>query len=186
MIATRDEEGTMGVDEYARLPDDGYRAELVRGTVVREPQPGLRHGDIQARLAAVLVRWIDEHRPDLACVGPIGFVLGRHPATVRGPDLAVLATRRFPAADHPGFVEGAPELVIEIVSPSNRAADIRERVADFLHAGARLVWVIDPGSRSATVHEPDGPTRHLTSDDHLDGRDLLPGLRVPVASLFRA
>ena len=97
MIATRDEERTMSIDEYARMPDDGYRTELVRGHVVREPQPGLRHGDIQLRLGALIVRHIEEHGLPLGCLGPAGFILERDPPTVRGPDLAVLPTSRYPA-----------------------------------------------------------------------------------------
>ena len=180
-----DMERTVGIDEYARLPDDGYRTELVRGLVVREPQPGLRHGDIQARLAAILIRHIDEQRLDLACLGPTGFVLERDPPTVRGPDLAILRRTRFPAPDHPGFVEGAPEMVIEIASPSNSASAIRARLTDFFRAGARLAWVVYPETRTVAVHESPSRVRSVALADELDGGDVVPGLRIRVSTIFR-
>lgn len=102
MAPTLNADGTVGIDEYAQLPDDGYRAELVRGSVVREPQPGYRHGNIQTRLAAILIRHIDAHGLDLSCLGPTGFVIERDPPTVRGPDLAVLRGTRCRLLTIPG------------------------------------------------------------------------------------
>jgi Uma2 family endonuclease len=113
-------------------------------------------------------------------------VLEHHPPTVRGPDLAILRTSRFPSPDHPGFVEGAPDLAIEVVSPSNTPSRIRERIADFFRAGARFLWIIDPATRTVAVHHAGAATRLYHPGDELDGGDLLPGLRLPVASIFRA
>lgn len=185
MIAAKDTDRPIGIDEYARMPDDGDRTELVRGRLVREPQPGYQHGDIQLRLGAILIRHIDGRGLDLACVGPIGFVLERDPPTVRGPDLAVLRTSRVPVSDFPGFVAGAPDLAVEIRSPSNAAADIKDKVRDYLAAGARFVWVLDPATRTVAVHEPDSPARSLGIGESLDGGDLLPGLRIDLSALFR-
>lgn len=186
MIATRNEKRTMSIDEYARMPDDGYRTELVRGHVVREPQPGLRHGDIQLRLGAMIVRHIEESGLRLGCLGPTGFILERDPPTVRGPDLAVLRANRYPSPDHAGFVEDAPELVIEILSPSNTASSVRERIADFFGAGAKVIWVVDPGTRTVTVHESGLPVRSLGAGDELHGGDLMPDLRIGVSDIFRS
>jgi Uma2 family endonuclease len=185
MNVITEENGTMSIDEYARMPDDGYRTELVRGLVVREPQPGYLHGNLQARLAAMLIRHIEQHGFDLVCLGPTGFILERLPPTVRGPDLAIQRKTRVPAPDHAGFVDGAPELVIEIASPSDTRPKIGERIADFLHAGARVVWVLYPGRQTVEVHDASGRTRTLPAADDLDGGDVLPGFQVKVATLFR-
>jgi Uma2 family endonuclease len=84
-------ERLLTIDEYAALPDDdGWVTELVRGLVVREPRPGYEHGRIQARIVQILTNHIDAHAPDLVCVGDFGVVVEQDPATVRGPDLAVI------------------------------------------------------------------------------------------------
>ena len=185
MAATPQADEPVGIDDYAKLPDDGYRTELVRGRVVREPQAGYRHGNTQTRLAAILLRHIDEHNLDLVCVGPVGFVLQRDPPTVRGPDLAILHRARIPCPDHAGFIDEAPDLAIEIGSPSNAPAEIEAKVLDYLNAGARQVWAVYPETRTCVVHQPTARARSLGSENALDGGDVLPGLRLDLPTIFR-
>ena len=153
---------------------------------VREPQPGYMHGNIQIRLGSVLARHIAEHRLDLECVGPVGFVLQRDPATVRGPDLAVFHRSRVPSHDPVGFVEGAPDLAIEIASPSNTHTEIGGNVGDYLEAGARMVWVVHPETRTVVVHAPAAASRSYGTKEELDGGDLVPALRISVAGIFES
>jgi Uma2 family endonuclease len=171
-------------EEYARLPDDDYVTELVRGQVVREPFPSYLHASLQARLAERLVRHIREHRLQLSCTGPMGFVVERGPDTVRGPDLAVVRMDRVSSADHEGFLEAGPDLAIEIVSPSNTAADIHQKVREYLAAGTRMVWVVYPKTRTVAVHEDVFSASFLTVDDELDGREVVPDFRLRVRAIF--
>jgi Uma2 family endonuclease len=118
------------------------------------------------------------------CVGPIGSILARNPDTVRGPDVAVIRGDRLPPRNAVGFLEGAPDLVIEIVSPSNNARQIREKVTDYLAAGATCVWVIEPRRRTASRHSPDGAILQLHAPAELGCDDVLPGFRVDLTDLF--
>lgn len=176
--------GTLTAEEYARLPerDDGYKDELVRGSVVCEPQPSFGHGLTSVRIAHLLMSFVERH-PLGVVVGEAGYVLERGPDTVRGPDVSFVSTERL---RHRGetFFEGAPDLAVEVISPSNTRRTVADKTRDYLAAGARLVWNVDPRRRTVTVHASDAETLVLTADETLDGGDLLPGFSVPVRTLF--
>lgn len=174
------------IDEYAELPDDGWRTELVRGRVVREPQPSYQHGSVQARIIFLLGRYLETHALDLTCSGPFGVITEEGPDTVRGPDLSIFRKERLADLHRAGFLRGAPELAVEVVSPSNKAGEIQEKVLEYFTAGARLVWVVYPRRKTVAVHASSREARFYGEDDDLDGGDVLPGLRVPVSELFRA
>lgn len=169
------------------LPDDGSRHELVAGRLVAEPRPAFDHGELQVRMAHLLVSFVAPRRLGRV-VTESGFVLARDPDTVRGPDVAFVAAERFrKALPAPGrFFDGAPDLAIEIVSPSNRPEEIHGKVADYLAAGARVVWVLDPATRSARIYRTLLAPRTLGVGDSLDGEDVLPGFSLPLADLFEA
>jgi Uma2 family endonuclease len=104
-------------------------------------------------------------------------------ATVRSPDAAFVRRERLPElSDH--FVPVAPDLAVEVLSPSDRMADALGKVAMYLQAGVQLVWLVDPAARVVTVFRPDGPPKILGQSDALDGGDLLPGLTIPLAEIF--
>lgn len=165
--------------------EDAHRVELSRGRVVREPRPGAEHG----WLAATLVRLLGSHAEegDLGLVvTETGFLLARDPATVRGPDAAFIARGRLPEDGIPrGFWTVPPSLAVEVVSPSNTAAEIQEKVLEYLEAGSDRVWVVDPDTRTVTVWRPPAEARVLREGEVVDGEDLLPGFRLEVAALFR-
>jgi Uma2 family endonuclease len=170
--------------DLATLPDDGFRHELQAGLLLAEPRPFLVHAQVQARLIALLHEFV---RPrELGQVlGDGGFLLASDPDTVRGPDVAFVAKARWSAvADKNRFFRGAPDLAIEILSPSNRPGDIHAKVADYLAAGARLVWIVDPKRRTVNVHETLLAPRRLGATDVLDGADVLPGLAITVGTIF--
>ena len=83
-----------------------------------------------------------------------------------------------------GGVHGAPDLAVEVLSPSDNLVDVQQKVRDYREAGARLVWVIAPAARTATIHRADGSARLLREGDHLDGGDVLPGLAISLGELF--
>lgn len=173
------------IEEYLTLPDDeGWRDELVRGRLVREPIPGGEHGWIQVILASALHGHADAHGLGVVLVES-GYVLAESPPTVRGPDVSFVSRERIPPE---GVVRGhwrmAPDLAVEVVSPSNRLAEMQEKVLEYLDAGSRMVWVVDPRTRSITVYRSPAEIRLLRRGDTLDGGNVVPGFRLPVEELF--
>ena len=173
-------------EEFARIPDDGYRYELVDGRVVRMSPAGYRRGVVATRLAVVLTQFVDAGGLGLVTV-PAGFMLATNPDTVREPDVAFVHTARLPEAGLPdGFWPGAPDLAVEIRSPGDRPAEIRDKVRDYLACGVRLVWVVDPRRQTVVAYSPDAPPVLHGPADFLDGADVLPGFSCPVRSLFQS
>ena len=114
-----------------------------------------------------------------------GFTLQRNPDTVRAPDAAFVAKDRMPQGETPdGYLALAPDLAIEVISPNDRPRAVREKVADWLNAGTRLVWVIYPSSRTVTVHRPPSSVEELGGEDTLDGAEVVPGFTCRVEELF--
>ena len=177
----------LSIEEFEGLPEsDEYRSELVRGRVVREPRPGPYHGGAQARLSYQLIKFVEVAGYPGVVFSDVGVVISRRLRTVRGPDVAVYRAERLP---HPwprrGFLEVIPDLAIEIVSPGNTVSEIVEKVMEFLDAGARLVWVVDPAGRTATIYRSRRDIRIVPEDGDLDGEDVLPGFRVPLSEILR-
>ena len=172
------------IEEFERLPDEECRLELVRGVVVREPPAGFEHGRRASRIDYHLRRYVEEHGLGEVCGAETGFILSTDPPTVRAPDAAFVAAARIPPGGVQGYFPGAPDLAAEVVSPSNSASEIQAKVFDYLDAGARLVWVVYPETRTVAVHRTRAEARFLTEADELDGGDVLPGFRLAVARLF--
>ena len=172
-------------EELLRFPRGKQRLELVNGKLYEMALSGGRHGYISANICAIL----DSHAQsaDLGCVFATGtgFTLQRNPDTVRAPDAAFVAKGRMPPGEAPdGYLALAPDLAVEVISPNDRPREVRGKVSDWLNAGTRLVWVIYPASRTATVHRPPGTVQELGEKDSLDGADVVPGFTCRVAQLF--
>ncbi len=172
-------------EELLHLRIPGKHAELVRGVlVVREP-PGYLHGDVTARLAKLLMNFVDEHDLGRVLAAETGFRLAREPDTVRAPDIAFVRRQRVPSPPPIGYAELAPDLVVEVLSPGDRPGEVLEKVADWLTAGSALVWVIDPGREQARVYRADGSESHVAVDGTLDGEEVLPGFTCPLTAVLR-
>jgi Uma2 family endonuclease len=179
-----DQERLITIAEYERMPEeDLYRVELVRGMLVRSPKPAPLHGVLQARMAWKLAEFVDRAGGG-EVTGEVGPILARDPDTVRGPDLAFYSTGRIPDFGYGGGFWGPPDMAVEILSPSNRPSETREKIAEYLEAGVRLVWVLDPDARSVTVHRSGGESLLVRHDQTLDGEDVLSGFLLPLASIF--
>lgn len=173
------------LSEYERLPeDDGHWTELVEGRLVREPRPNAEHSWLTMKLSALILAHAEKDRLGLTVVEP-GFVLADDPPTVRGPDIAFIARENLPPEGFPPvFWTIPPDLAVEVVSPSNTRAEIREKVLEYLAAGTRLVWVVEPRTRSVAAYRSRTDVRVLTGSDTLGGHDVLPGFRLRVSDLF--
>lgn len=176
--------GLLSIEEFERLPDDGWRMELVRGQVVREPPAGFEHASISIQIGSILHTFVRERGLGVVVGAEAGFVLTDEPPTVRAPDVAFVAENRLDF-DRLRFAPLAPDLAVEIVSPSNTMSEIQAKVMDYLDAGASLVWVVEPRSHSVTVYRSREEIRLLTEDEEIDGGAVLPGLRLKVSELFR-
>jgi Uma2 family endonuclease len=173
----------MTAEELFELPDDGMRHELVEGELRTMTPAGFEHGRVALRLGAQILRHVEAQSLGAVLAAETGFVLRRDPDTVRAPDVAFVAADRLPVTGR-GFAELAPDLVVEVVSPSDRASEVAAKAAMWLDAGVRLVWVVDPQARLAAVHHPGGLVTVLREDGVLDGEDVLPGFRLPLAPLL--
>lgn len=167
----------MSAEEFTDyVPPEGYRAELVDGEVVLMTGAGARHGQIAAALCMLLGQYVRPRRLGVVFAAETGFVLSRGPDTVRCPDVTFVSTARIPSGGITAArLEFGPDLVVEVLSPDDRAIDVEQRIAKFLASGSRLVWIINPKLRTATVHAPDAAPNVLHEDDTLDGGDAVPG-----------
>lgn len=175
-------------DDLWRLGEGDIRRELVDGEVVEMTPVGGVHGEVTGRIYRNLAECVDRHGGGKVLVGDVGFVLNlpQDPERVRAPDVAFVSSQRLPGGGLPqGFLHGAPDLAVEVLSPSDNPVDVQQKVRDYLEAGARLVWVVAPQAKAVTVYRADGSARLLREQEHLEGEDVLPGLAIPLAELFR-
>jgi len=178
-------DGGLSVEEFASLPEEeGYRLELSRGRVVREPASGPRHGHLTGRLYRALAAFVEDEGLGIVFVDT-AFVLSAEEEIVRAPDVAFVSSESVPpegVTDR--FWELAPDVAVEVVSPSNTVSAMQRKALEYLDAGTRLVWVVDPSERTATVHRARDDIRILAGDDVLEGGEMLPGVRLALADLF--
>ena len=165
--------------DLMRLPRDGRKYELVDGEIRVSPA-GARHGAVCVRLAAAIGSHVRQNRLGHVFDSSAGFRWpGRKPGppNLRSPDVSFVAVGRFPDEKLPtGFIEFAPDLAVEVLSPDDRRRDLLEKVGEYLDAGSRLVWVVDPETRTAAVYRSLTDVRHVDDRGHLEGGDVLPGL----------
>lgn len=179
MVATK----LMTAEELAQLPDDGYKYELIEGVLIKMAPPDPLHGERQARLAFHFVAYADQHGG--RATGEAGFHLEIDPDTVLAPDVTYTSAARLPERRQRGFGKYAPDVAVEIDSPSTRRAERRRKVRAYHQAGTRLVLFVNDEKRTVTVEHADGRTEVLREGDVFDGGDVMPGFRLPVAEFFR-
>ena len=173
----------MTADELLRLYLPNKRTELINGVlVVREPA-GYNHGRIAMTLSIVIGTFVREHRLGDVLAAETGFKLTSHPDTVRAPDVAFVSNDRIPVQRR-GFPAMAPDLAVEVLSPDDRPSEILAKVADWLRAGSKLVWVVDPERRVARVYRDDGSESLLSEGDSLDGETVLPAFSCSLAEIL--
>jgi len=172
-------------DQLLRMPDDGYRYELVAGELRKMVPAGWRHGASGCNLLSLLSRHVLDEKLGQLFLAETGFLLARDPDTVRAPDIAFVHRDHLPEnLPKEAFWPGAPDLVVEVVSPGDTLGEIDDKVKMWLDAGAALVWVVNPQWRNVTVYRSAIDIKTLTEKDQLDGEDVVPGFRCPVGDIF--
>lgn len=173
-------------EEFARLPNpiDGAKQELVRGEVITMPPPGFAHGNVQLAIGSILRAYSKQSRSGRVVVVS-GVVTEEGPDTVRGPDVSYWSYARLPADQNPtGYLEVAPDLCVEVLSPGNTKPKMTRKIREYFAAGVRMVWVVDPEDRTAIVYRQPGDGRVLWDDATISGEDVLPDFSCPVADFF--
>ncbi|WP_207955791.1 Uma2 family endonuclease [Rubrobacter marinus] len=174
-------------EELLRMPDDGSRYELVEGKLRKMAPAGDAHGYLALRIASRLERHVDANGLGRTYAAETGFKLSSDPDTVRAPDAAFVGRERVEKAGRVrGYWPGAPDLVVEVVSPNDTHSEVIGKALAWLAAGSRMVLVVDPDKFTVTVYRSRDEIRVLTADagDTIDGADVVPGWTLPVGELF--
>ena len=171
-------------EDLWRLPT-GQRQELVKGALYTMAPAGFEHGAVIMNLSVRLATFVKTNRLGIVVGAETGFLLARNPDTVRGADIAFVTTSRLPQGGRPqGYFPGAPDLAVEIVSPNDTNAQVADKVEDYLNAGARLVWIVNPRSRTVTIHRAGQTPVLLGATDTLTDDQIVPGFECSIAEIF--
>ncbi len=170
-------------EQLAAMGDIGP-CELVKGRIVPVAPAGDEHGKIEIKIGTILYAFVMAHNLGKVRVGEVGIYTRRNPDTVRGADVLFISNERYARKTSRSFLDVAPDLVVEILSPSDRWTDVMGKLREYFAIGVRLVWVIDPRARCVYAYQSLTDVREFTEEDELPGDDVLPGFSVKVAELF--
>ena len=175
----------MTADELLAMPDDGFhRYELVKGELISMAPAGGEHGAIGSRTCRRIGNFVEANDLGEVFNADTGFISSTDPDTVRCPDVSFVRKERILADGIPkGFMHGAPDLAVEVISPSDSYSEVAEKAAQLLEAGTQLVVLIDPRTRTVSLHY-DGEIDRLSEGDTLTLGDVLPGFECAVGELF--
>jgi Uma2 family endonuclease len=178
--------GLMTANAFLRKYGDEKGVELVKGHVVRKPMPGTRHGEVISEAVIILGSFIKSNKLGRIITADSFIRTTTKPDSYRGPDVYFLSYKKWPKSRETpaSALEIAPELVVEVKSPSDRWGNIQMKVGEYLNAGVRVVIVLDPHTESASVHRQDELHQLIHNGDELTLSDILPGFAVPVKRFF--
>ena len=183
-VAGMSEETLMTAEELLRLNLPDKRTELIRGRLVVRDPGGARHGALAMRLGYRIMGHVEAHDLGRVYAAETGFKIESTPDTVRAPDVAFIAKSRLPQVEPRGYPGCAPDLAVEVLAHDDHPAETLEKIAQWLKAGVRLVWVLDSEKRTGRVYRAEGSESLLDSNDALDGEDVLPGFDCPLSELW--
>jgi Uma2 family endonuclease len=174
-------------DELFAMPDDGFRYELVKGELEGKPFATAENGLVTMELAGPLYEHIRARDLGVAFAAGTGFKIESEPDTVLAPAIAFVSKQHRQLADTTeSYFEGSPDLAVEVPSREVTVVEIEEKIAAWLFAGTRMVWVVSPKRRTVTVYPSMTEIIVLTEKDTLDGGDVVPGFQIAVAELFQS
>jgi Uma2 family endonuclease len=167
--------------------ETGKRYELIDGTLVEMTPTGGLHGAIEMTISALLWNYVRQHKLGQVLVGEVGFYVRGDAHTVRGADVAFIRAEKVPPEGLPsGFLQIVPDLVVEVVSPSDRSAALTEKVAEWLRFGVETVWLVYPNTRSVHVYTDLHGSRIFSGAERLEGHGALAGFSAPVQAFFES
>ncbi len=184
MIVTTRQMTVTEFEQWQLSWDNAYRYDLWDGEVIEMAPANQEHGRVAMSLGSLVHVYAQRHRLGHTYAAETGFVLDEVRHRVLAPDVAFVARSRVPAGSQRGFFRGAPDLAVEVRSPSQSAREMDTKANGYLAAGTRLVWIVDPARRTVTVYRPDRTPQVLGPEEQLDGYDVLSGFRVAMAAIF--
>jgi Uma2 family endonuclease len=170
-------------EELQAMGDIGP-CELIDGRIVPMSPTGGRHGVVESRLGSALSFFVQQHNLGWVLTGEVGIYIWRNPDRVRGADIVFLSRERWPEGPPEGFLEGTPDLVVEIMSPNDRWQEVRQKIAEYFSIGVRWVWIVEPENRAVLVLRSSTDFQQLGAEEMLVGEGTLEGFTLPVANLF--
>ena len=175
----------LNAEDLLRLAAEGVRGELIRGVLCETMATGQRHGQIVMDLAFELNAFIRPRQLGMLVGSDSGVRLERDPDTVREPDIAFTSVERLPLGGAvSGYAEVIPDLVAEVASPSDSRREVHDKAHMWMNHGVRLVWVVQPETRTVDVYQANHAVTTLSDQDSLDGLDVLPGFSCDVSAVF--
>jgi Uma2 family endonuclease len=175
--------GLITGEELAKMGNLG-RCELVAGRIVPMSPTGDAHGGFEGNFYYALRTFVDAHKLGKVRVGEVGIYVGRNPDTVRGTDALFISNQRYAQKKSKSYLDVAPELVVEIMSPGDTWSEVTQKLRDYFAIGVQLIWVADPAASIVYAYRSMTAVREFTEQDELPGDEILPGFSVPVAQLF--
>ena len=170
--------------DLERLSNEGYHYELVRGELRPMSPSGGPHGDATSRVSFYVNGIVYGDDLGLTFTAETGFFVERDPDTILAPDFAYVAHERLSDPLPQSYVPVVPDFAVETRSPNDTTREVAEKVEEWLTAGVRLVWVVEPKRSTITTHRRGRDARTFTVGETLDGEDVLPGLAVPLDRIF--
>ena len=159
--------------------------ELINGEIVEMAPAWEAHGRVAGTFHAYLGAYVLPRNLGVVYISETGYVISEDPATVRAPDVSFIRVGRSPTQhNRDGFIRIPPDLVAEVISPSDRMADVLANVGMWLTFGVQMVLLLAPISRTVTVYRPDREPQTLGVEQTLDGEDVVPGFTLPVRAIF--
>lgn len=172
--------------EFIAIPDNGHSYEVVNGELIDMGNSGALHGYICSILLSALMVYIIPRKLGVILDSSTAFKMKN--GNKRSPDISFFAKDRLQGLEvlPAGFLEGAPDLTIEVLSPGNTVEEIDDKLVEYFENGTRLVWVINPNQHYVLIYRSaEEPDRLLKSADSLDGEEVIPGFTLPIANLFQ-
>ena len=173
-------------EEFLNMPDDGFRYELIKGELKKmSPPPGEVHGSVAMKFGWRLAQHVETNELGKVYAAETGFLIEKDPDTVRAPDCAFVSRKKIQAVGaFQGYFPSAPDLVVEVISPSDTYTEVEEKALDWLVAGSSVVLVLNPRKRTVTVYRSVSNITILDDSSVLDLADVVDGFRVAVNALF--
>jgi Uma2 family endonuclease len=167
------------------MPDGDFRYELIKGELRKMAPAGNEHGRLTVNFTWRLAEYVTKNQLGVVYAAETGFLLSSNPDTVRAPDVAFISRTRIEAIGKvKGFWPGAPDLVVEVVSPGDTYSEVEEKAIDWLEAGALMVLTLNPNKRTVTVYRSLSDITILHDDATLDCSDVVPGFRIAIKDIF--
>lgn len=170
-------------EEMFAMGDIG-RAELIKGALIRLAPAGHPHGFIEFNFGRIVGTFVHQHKLGRVMGGEVGIYTGRNPDTVRGADVAFISNERLAQVQSQSYLDVAPELIVEVLSPDDRWSEVTEKLEEYFAINVKPVWVADPRRQQVYVYRSVTEIERLTVEDKLTGGEILPGFKVPLAELF--